>query len=457
MREEVEARSSASLIIGLILGLIGLKFVLAFGGLAGFLIWLRPIRAKILVGSAFVCGLILSPSPPPVLQTSLPIHGVGDVSSVPLLYPDAQVCEVRLNGRILLLTLPRNPGVMLGDKVSISGIVKPTQANLSSRRPTDLAEGRVQMDRVEVVQKGSWVAHFADGWRRSFMEFLDRNLSSKSAKLVDAVCFNSRRMLDRQTKDAMSQSGTVHIVSASGLQVFVLGAMLTMLLRFFPVPKWMQILLLASVLVVYDLAAGLQPQIVRAATMTILGLGAYLARRDPDALSALSVSGILYLLWRPESVFGMAFQLSFVTVACIALFFQRTPPVTHSWKDEVIRLSNEFLKLSAIVVLATAPLVAYYLGVFSVISIFANLMTCWTMPLIVTTAFFAHGLSLGVPSLGDAVATHFLSPLTGWVYGALDLMGDGSGAIQVPHFNALWLVAFYGAWLMTYRRAVVQP
>ena len=40
---------------------------------------------------------------------------------------------------------------------------------------------------------------------------------------------------------------------------------------------------------------------------------------------------------------------------------------------------------------------------------------------------------------------------------SVDWVGDGVGSVQVPLFSPWWLVAFYGAWLMTYRRSVVQP
>jgi competence protein ComEC len=210
-------------------------------------------------------------------------------------------------------------------------------------------------------------------------------------------------------------------------------------------------------LIVYALAAGLQPQIVRASVMAILGLTAYLFQRDPDALSALSLSGIAYLLWRPDAVYGMAFQLSFITVACIAMFFERSPYAPGPWKAQIVRGAKEFLKLSGVVTLATAPLIAYYIGSISTVSVFANMLLFWSLPLVIGLAFIAHGASLATPPVGDAVAVHFLAPLGDGLHGVLGWVGDGSGTIQVPGFSALWLVAFYGAWLTTYRRRVVQP
>jgi len=456
MREEIEARPSATVLIGLILGLIAFNFPICLLFLLAFLIWIRPMPAKTLLAGAFVLGLGLSPVSIPGIVQGTPIDGIGTVSTVPTLSPDGQSCEFEFRGGSLFLTLPLNPGVMLGDRLRISGIAKPLQSNVGgwSHQRTI---GRIQVDRFQLVESGSWVAHFADGWRRSFMEFLNANLSPKDASLVDAICFNARSMIDKQTKEEMGHSGVIHIVSASGLQVFVFGGLIAMLLRFVPLPRWLQILVLAIVLVIYALAAGLQPQIVRAVVMTILGLSAYLFRREPDPLSALSIGGICYLIWRPEAVYSLAFQLSFITVAAVALFFRRSPETHASPRSQIARHITDFLKLSGVVSMATMPMVAYTLGVVSLVAVFANLLVYWCLPFLVAIAFSAHATSLVLPQMGGAIASIFLTPISHFIYTVLGWLGDESTSLQAPAFSAYWLVALYGAWAMTYRRRVVQP
>jgi len=457
MREEIEVRPSASIFIGLILGLIALNWLWAVVLFIGFFVWVRGLGRRFLLGGSFLAGLAFSPTPAAMLQVAEPLHGVGTISSVPVLYSDAQVCEVSAGGRHLVLTLPRDPPAMLGDEIRVSGIAKPLDVVRTRFRPYESVQGKIRLERFEIVREGSWIAHLADGWRRSFMAFLGQNLSPKSASLVDALCFNSRSMLDTATRREMAESGTVHMVSASGLQVFILGALLALFIRLFPLPRVVQISLLASLLAVYCLAAGLQPQIVRAALVTLFGLTAYLVRRDPDALSALALSGVAYLLWRPEAVYELAFQLSFVTVGCIALFFRRSPSRSAGVKDDLTRWGRDFLRVSGVILLATTPLIAYYLGVVSVVSVFANLLVFWCLPLIVGIAFVSHASWLVAPPLGEAIASRLLASLAHWIFGVLDRLGDGSWTLQVPGFSPLWLVAFYGAWLMTYRRRIVRP
>lgn len=454
MREEIEARPAVILIAGLILGLTSLLHPVGFLAFAALCVWIRPVFARCLLAGALVVGLALTPRPAPSLTRDRPVHGVGSVLSVPAIYPYGLQCEIEVDDQRLLLVLPRSSEVVLGDRLRVDGVAKPLTE--PAGRFTEV-QGRLSVRRAEIVAHGPWVARLADGWRRSFMSVAGDSLGARDASLVDALCFNARGMLEQGTRDEMAQSGTVHIVSASGLQVFVFGFLLSMALRFFPVPRWAQILLLAVVLVFYSLAAGLQPQIVRAAFMTLLGLSAYLVKRDPDALSALCLSGALYLLWRPEAVYGMAFQLSFVTVAALILFYHPARRQRGDRKAEVIRVTNEFLKFSGIIALATTPLIAYYMGYVSLVVVAANLLMCWCLPVIVGIAFAAHLVSLCSAALGGTIASLFLAPLCHWIYAVVNAAGGGTATLQVAPFSAYWLFAFYGAWLMTHHRRVIQP
>jgi len=457
MREEVEARPLVLLVIGLIIGLIAVAIPFALLALAGFLILVRPLRGRLLLASAFGFGLILSPAPVRPVFESTPIHGIGTVSSVPKLYQSTQVFNVQVNGRTLELSTRESSPAVLGDQIRISGVENPVGDVAEGYASAMGIEGRIQLDEIEVVQKGSWVSQLASSWRGSFIDFFDRALPQDSAALVDSVCFNARTMLDRPTQQELKQSGLMHIVTASGLQVFAFGFLVTASLRFFPIPRSIQLLLLGLILCLYSIAAGLNPAIVRASIMSILGLSAFLLKREPDALSALSLAGIGYLLWDPHSIFNAGFQLSFITVACVAFFFKKGRVEPENLKDRVIRVTNEFFRLSMVILLSVLPLSAYYFGAVPLLSMLSNVLVCWCTPLLVVGAFAAYAVSLLLPAVGVEVAVHFLAPLAHWMLNVLGWLGGVGSSVSVPPFSGYWLVAIYGTWAFTYRRRVAQP
>src|SRR5471030_1113428 len=107
------------------------------------------------------------------------------------------------------------------------------------------------------------------------MGLMERNLSSDDANLVDAVCFSSSSLLPKSTKEELEKGGLIHIVTASGLQVLALSFLLGAGFKLLPLPKTARIVLLATLLAMYALASGLNPAIVRAVGMAIVGLGAF--------------------------------------------------------------------------------------------------------------------------------------------------------------------------------------
>src|SRR5471030_1935124 len=113
MREEIEARPAVVLVIGLMLGLIAISCPPTLLFLIGLAIWVRPMRAKTILAGAFVVGLALSPSPPRQILEPFHLSGVGTVTSVSTVYPEGQVCEFEIGGRLLNLTVPRDLPVVL--------------------------------------------------------------------------------------------------------------------------------------------------------------------------------------------------------------------------------------------------------------------------------------------------------------------------------------------------------
>lgn len=457
MREEIEARPAVILFGALALGVIFRHCPAGLLAAAASCVWLRPWTCRYLLVGAACVGVWLSPDTMPAIFEATPLSVVGTVTSVPSFYPDVQVCEFQTGDRTLLLTLDRKFPVALGDELHVSGEAKPLTSVGGATSALSGVQGRMTPFAVQVISRGPWISRLADSWRRGFGNFMESNLGPKEAALADAVCFNARNLIDLPTREEMAASGTIHILSAAGLQVFVLSAMVTMALRFLPVHRWLAICLLGLLLALYSIAAGLQPQIVRASIMAVLGLSAFVARRDPDPLSALAISGCGYLLWHPEAVFGMAFQVAFVAVGGLCLFYRQSRPGKRSTLGDFVRITNDLSRVSLIVMLSTAPLVAYYLGSISLLSVFANLLLCWSIPLIVGIGFTSYFISLVSATLGSGVAIGCLEPICRLVEGMLGRVGQDAIVIEVPGFSWVWLIAYYGAWLMTFRRRVVQP
>jgi competence protein ComEC len=69
---------------------------------------------------------------------------------------------------------------------------------------------------------------------------------------------------------------------------------------------------------------GASGSVVRAVIMLILGMAAAVCGRSYDMRSALSLSALVLMLWRPYQILTSGFQLSFGAVAAITLVCETT-------------------------------------------------------------------------------------------------------------------------------------
>ncbi|MEZ0326984.1 MAG: ComEC/Rec2 family competence protein, partial [Fimbriimonas sp.] len=174
--------------------------------------------------------------------------------------------------------------------------------------------------------------------------------------------------------------------------------------------------------------------------------------RDPDWLSALACSAILYLLWKPFSVYDMGFQLSFVTVAAFCLFLVPSRDVPEGPVRHWLNLAKETGWAGLVASVFSAPLVAYHFGRFSIVGVVANVLIAAVVPAIIVVSFVAHFVSFVWPAAGGAIMQWFVKSWIGYLYAVLDLMATPSWAsVAVPEFNAYALVPLYVAAIVAWR------
>lgn len=168
-------------------------------------------------------------------------------------------------------------------------------------------------------------------------------------------------------------------------------------------------------MVVYALAVGCTPSVLRAVVMhTLLLLGAILGR-ETDPPTSLSFALMLLLLQNPYAARSVSLQLSFASVAGIAAFSGRV----HDWLWGGFRFPKEKKRLrrlpgalchGAVTSLSTTvgaltftiPLAAGYFGSLSLASPLANLLCLPLVALAFPLGLLAALLALFSPALGAA-------------------------------------------------------
>ncbi|HSI71905.1 MAG TPA: ComEC/Rec2 family competence protein [Fimbriimonas sp.] len=436
-----------ALIIGLTAALHPLNLLLFP---AVFLVW-RNLSARIAFAAALLLGVLMAPKPVAQIDDRTDFSDVVRVDSVPTPYMEALCFDAKIEGVSCWVRLPGQSRISFGDHIHVTGSMKPLGPD--QRYMALQGIGAIaQVDSYKVVQPAPLLFRAANGWRWSFIDFAFANLPPRMAGVAAALCFNTDKLVDPDFNDDLKQTGTIHIVSVSGLHIVVLALALLFGLSKLPIPRGVQLAIAALVLSFYALATGLSPPTVRAVLMVGIAFAAYLLKREPDWLSSLACSALIYLLWQPRGIYDIGFQLSFLTVAAFCLYLRPERDVQESVIANGLAQVRQIAWASLVASVASAPLVIYYFGQASVVSVLANLMIAPAVEAIIVCAFIAHGLWLLMPVVGAFALDIFVKGWIGYLYAVLDFLAAPSWSVlPFPEFNGYLLLPFYAGAVLMWR------
>jgi competence protein ComEC len=313
--------------------------------------------------------------------------------------------------------------------------------------------------------------------------------------IASALVLGIKDDVDTATKQAYTATGTTHIMAVSGLQVGLLFAAMSLLLKtFFGSVRGFQIWSALVGLVViwsYAFLTGLSASVLRATVMfTVIIISRALGRQD-SIFNTLGVAAFGLLVWNPFLVADVGFQLSFLAVLSIVYvqpriarwldvegyFYARRRPwqpkiVQWAWRATgwFLDLTWQATALSLAAQVATFGLGLYYFHQFPLSFLFSNLVAVpiSSAAVYVGLALLAlKGIVMAFSALVPAAAAwlDWLPWLVAWVFEKMvwlfneyifwvsRVMADW--VIREIHVSVLQTVLFFGiigtglAWLNT--------
>jgi competence protein ComEC len=122
--------------------------------------------------------------------------------------------------------------------------------------------------------RGNRLYRFAYGIRRHIEDRIRLRVDPDRAAVLIGVMFGTQTGIDPEVQRDFQVTGTIHILSASGLHVAVIAGVVSFLLtRLGLRRRWAAVLTILA-LIVYTIMAGLSPPIVRSAVMYTAYVGA---------------------------------------------------------------------------------------------------------------------------------------------------------------------------------------
>jgi competence protein ComEC len=311
----------------------------------------------------------------------------------------------------LLVVAPLYPKVRYGEQVRVFG-------TLERPEPFDTNGGRVfrydrflAKDGVFVLVKQATLVSMGDrSWQRegmgmlldarhAFLNALSRSLPEPHASLAGGLVAGGKQGLGSTLLDAFVVSGLVHIVVLSGYNVMIVAEAVLRMFSF--LPKRLAATLAGVTIGAFVLAAGAGAASARAGLMAGLALIARATGRTYAVIRALLVVAFLMLLINPLLLaYDPGFQLSFVATLGLIL---GAPLVERKLGFVKSPFWRDLLAATLAAQVSVLPLLLYQTGLFSLVSLPANLLVLPVVPLVMLLSAIAGGVGLVVPALAPLV------------------------------------------------------
>jgi competence protein ComEC len=376
------------------------------------------------------------------------------------------------SGRMTLFVDGVLSGVDAGDRLRVFGqlaaVHRPSNPGEFDRARYARADRRLCgatsefIECVSTIEGGPrWsAARMIDALRTGGDALLWRALRPQRSGLASAMFLGSREELEPERAEAYMETGTIHLLVISGLNVGILASCLFLLMRTALVSDRFALFIVGAACLLYAVATDAQPPVVRATVMVLVACTAMVLGRRPWGYNSIAAAGLVVLAINPSELFRAGTQLSFLSVAVLAWFAQRwrkraeLDPLdrliaaTRPWQQKLARRAwNEIgrvVMVSLAIWLVICPLVMARFHLLSPVAV-------------VLGPVLSVPVALSMASGFAVLAFGWIAPLAatlGWVCDVnLALMDDCVAAARgwrgnhfwVPGPHDWWLAGFYAA------------
>ena len=209
---------------------------------------------------------------------------------------------------------------------------------------------------------------------KSIIDDAVRNQREKS--IVMSLLIGERATLDTEVKKIYSEVGAMHVLAVSGLHVGIVYLLLSIVLGFLKKDKklkWLFLVICLMALWFYAMLTGLSTSVLRAVVMfTLILLGDTLGRKS-NIYNNIALAAFLLLLFDPNYLFQVGFQLSFAAVTGI-VYLQPKIAAWFRFKNMILDKIWQLTAVSLAAQLATFPISLYYFHQFPTYFWLTNLL-----------------------------------------------------------------------------------
>jgi len=239
--------------------------------------------------------------------------------------------------------------------------------------------------RIIARNAGNPVISYALSLRKRLVEkFIQYIPDSEASSLASTLILGYRADLNKDLIEAYSKTGTMHVLSVSGMHVGIVFLVLSLLLK--AMNKNKKLILIRAIIIIgliwfYSLLTGFSPSVCRSALMLSFVVLGKAIHKNQNTYNLMAISAFFLLLYDPFYLFDVGFQLSYLAVAGLVYFH----PLIYNTlyiKNKIVDYIWSYSALSLAAQLATFPISVYYFHQFPMYFLLSNLLIVFPVAII---------------------------------------------------------------------------
>lgn len=322
--------------------------------------------------------------------------------------------EKSVSVKRIFVNTEKIPNVKIGNTIKVRGKLRQfeeaaNKGNFDSRKYyLSLGfYGKIEAGTIEIIN--SDYSGIRQGLYELRMEIIERleklcsdnkgifSIINNKNGIIGAIILGDKTDLDSDIKELYSVSGIAHILAISGLHISFIGMAIYRLLR-----RRFRFLFSAAVSIPVVLSFGTMSgfgiSTIRAIIMFILKIIGEVLGRKYDAITAISLAGLVLLVQNPFVVCNSGFQMSFGAIIAIVFIL----PIV----EEILNTDNKIIKvLSAnfTISLVMNPILAWNYYELPTFSFLLNIVVVPLMSVVIVSSIVGIFCSCIMFGLGKVV------------------------------------------------------
>jgi len=325
---------------------------------------------------------------------------------------------------------PREDLPQIGDSVEAIGPLEmlppwtadgEPDARLAARGAVAVVQGRMVDVKPPLSGRSLWprFQRSASLVSEDTLILIQQNLPASEAALLQALLLGKASELTPERRTAYRRTGLIHLFSVSGLHTTIIGGLIAWMLALMGLGPLLRLLVLAAALAFFAAMVGMNTPVIRAAIMLLLFEGRHLLQRGSEPVAVLGTIATGFVLWAPETLWQLDFQLSFLCLFALAVASPWVEQIEQTdWMGNLnvipaflARTATQIIVASIAIQLLIAPIQLARFGEVSLIAPVANLLILPIADIVLKIAVLAIMLAPAIPPVSSGTLTILELPL----------------------------------------------